>query len=301
KPGVPRDLRVLPGGNVAKPGDLVPRGFPMVLTKGDAAFHQGSGRRELAEKIFTDAAPLAARVMVNRVWGWHFGKPLVETTSDFGVQGEKPTHPRLLDDLASRFVAHGWSLKWLHRELVLSATYQQSGRSRPEAAAVDPDNRLLWRMNTRRMDAESIRDCLLQTAGTLDGRAGGPSSNADQVENTRRSIYSRISRGRAGNYLRLFDFPEASMHSPGRETTTTPLQQLFVMNSPFMRAQAEALVRGVPEGADEPGKVRDMIRKVLLREPDERELELAAHYLTTGTLLNYAHALLCTNELIYQP
>lgn len=301
KVGVPRDLRLLPGGNVAKPGEVVPRGFPAVLTNGDAAFHEGSGRRELAEKIFTDAAPLAARVMVNRVWGWHFGRPLVETTSDFGVQGEKPTHPQLLDDLAARFVAQGWSLKWLHRELVLSATYQQAGRSRADAAAVDPDNHLLWRMNPRRLDAESIRDCLLQAAGTLDRKAGGPSSNADQIENTRRTVYSRISRGRAGNFLRLFDFPEASMHSPGRETTTTPLQQLFVMNSPFMRAQAESLLRGVPDGLDDAGKVAAMIRKVMLREPEGRELELAAQYLTSGTLLDFAHALLCTNELIFLP
>ncbi|MEP6956811.1 MAG: DUF1549 domain-containing protein, partial [Chthoniobacterales bacterium] len=116
KPGVARDLCVLPGGNVTKPGDVSPRGFLTVLAKGDAAFHHGSGRRELAEKMFTDAAPLAARVIVNRVWGWHFGKPLVDTPSDFGAQGEKPTHPQLLDDLAARFVANGWSLKWLHRE-----------------------------------------------------------------------------------------------------------------------------------------------------------------------------------------
>ncbi|HYV39350.1 MAG TPA: PSD1 and planctomycete cytochrome C domain-containing protein, partial [Gemmataceae bacterium] len=131
KPGKAHDLNVLPGGNVAKPGELVPRGFISVLAKGDSAFKHGSGRLELTEKIFSDAAPLAARVIVNRVWGWHFGKPLVDTTSDFGTQGEKPSHPQLLDDLAARFIENGWSLKWLHREIMLSATYRQASRTRP--------------------------------------------------------------------------------------------------------------------------------------------------------------------------
>ena len=147
KPGKPRDLHILPGGNVAKPGELAPRGFLSVLTKGDAAFHKGSGRLELADKLFTDAGPLAARVIVNRVWGWHFGKPLVDTPSDFGTQGEKPSHPQLLDDLSARFIAAGWSLKWLHREIMLSASYQQASRPRSDAAKLDPANRLLWRAN----------------------------------------------------------------------------------------------------------------------------------------------------------
>ena len=111
KPGEARDFPVLLHGNVATPGEIVPRHFPAVLAKGDGLLKNGSGRLELAEKIFTDAAPLAARVIVNRVWGWHFGRPLVATPSDFGVQGEKPTHPELLDDLAARFIAHGWSLE----------------------------------------------------------------------------------------------------------------------------------------------------------------------------------------------
>ncbi len=301
KPGVARDLRVLPGGSVTKPGEVSPRGFLTVLTKGDAVFHRGSGRRELAEKLFTDAAPLAARVIVNRVWGWHFGKPLVETTSDFGAQGEQPTHPPLLDDLAARFVANGWSLKWLHREILLSATYQQASRPRADAAKVDPANRLLWRMNPRRLDAEAYRDCLLQASGNLDTSLGGPSSNVDQVENVRRSVYARISRGRSSNLLRLFDFPEATMHSPSRETTTTPLQQLFILNSPFMRAQAAALLDTVSPEPDAVAKVRAMFRRTFLRDPDERERALASRYLATGTMTDYAHALLSTNEEIFWP
>jgi Protein of unknown function (DUF1553)/Protein of unknown function (DUF1549)/Planctomycete cytochrome C len=300
RPGEPHDLRVLPGGNVAKPGEPAPRGFPAVLAKGDPAFHRGSGRLELAERIFTDAAPLAARVMVNRVWAWHFGKPLVETQSDFGAQGEKPTHPQLLDDLAARFVANGWSLKWLHREIMLSAAYRQASRPRPDAANVDPANRLLWRMNPRRLDVEAYRDCLLQAAGSLDTSPGGPSTDVE-FGNNRRTVYARVGRGRASNLLQLYDFPEATMHSPGRETTTTPLQQLFVMNSPFLRDQAAALAGAAAKEPDVDARVRALYRKVLARDPADHELTLARDYLAAGTLADYAHALLSTNEVIFWP
>jgi hypothetical protein len=300
KPGKARDLHILPGGNVAKPGELAQRGFLSVLTK-HPAFHQGSGRLELAERIFTDAAPLAARVMVNRVWGWHFGKSLVETPSDFGAQGEKPSHPELLDDLAARFIASGWSLKWLHREIVLSATYQQASRPRPDAAKSDPANRLLWRMNPRRLDIEAYRDCILQATGRLDSRVGGPSADLDQAANQRRTVYARISRGRVSNVLQLYGFPEATMHSPGRETTTTPLQQLFVFNSAFLRDQATALAASVSKESDDRGKVRCMYHKVLSRDPSDRELSLASQFLATGTMADYAHALLSTTEVIFWP
>ena len=198
---------------------------------------------ELAEKIFTDAAPLAARVIVNRVWGWHFGKPLVDTPSDFGTQGEKPSHPQLLDDLAARFIANGWSLKWLHREIMLSAAYQQASRPRPDAAKIDPANRLLWRMNPRRLDIEAYRDCILQATRQPRRQAGrafdGPRASRQQ---TPHRLRPHQSRPRSTAFCSSTAFPKPTMHSPGRETTTTPLQQLFVMNSPFMRDQAAALV-----------------------------------------------------------
>lgn len=301
KPGQPHDMNVLPGGNVSKPGVAVPRGFPAVLARGDASFYSGSGRLELAERIFTDAAPLAARVIVNRVWAWHFGKPLVATQSDFGAQGERPTHPQLLDDLAARFVANGWSLKWLHREIMLSATYQQASRPRPDGIKADPGNRLLWRMNPRRLDIEAYRDNLLQAAGTLDRMAGGPSTDLDQFDNHRRTVYARVSRGRLNPLLQLYDFPEATMHSPSRETTTTPLQQLFAINSPFMQDQAAALARSVDKEPDAAAKIRAMYRKVLARDPTDAEAARANAYLTTGTLVDLAHGLLYTNEVIFWP
>jgi hypothetical protein len=301
RPGEPRNLRVLPGGNVTNPGEVAPRGFLAVLSKGDPAFRHGSGRLELAEKIFTDAAPLTARVLVNRVWGWHFGKPLVDTPSDFGTQGESPSHPQLLDDLAARFVASGWSLKWLHREIMSSAAYRQASRPRPDAVKLDPANRLLWRMNPRRLDIEAYRDCILQAAGSLDLRSGGPSIDLDQLTNRRRTVYARISRGRTNSLLQLFGFPEPTMHSPGRQTNTTPLQQLFVMNSAFMRDQAAALAESVSKEPDRHAKVRALYRKVLARDPSDREFALADEFLAAGTMTVYAHALLSTNEVLYWP
>jgi len=227
----------------------------------------------------------------------------VDTPSDFGTQGEKPSHPQLLDDLAARFIANGWSLKWLHREIMLSAAYQQASRPRPNdaAAKIDPANRLLWRRHPRRLDIEAYRDCILQATGSLDISLGGPSTDLDHSGNKRRTVYARISRGRLNNLLQLYGFPEATMHSPGRETTTTPLQQLFVMNSPFLRDQAAALVASVSRETDGNAKVRAIYQKVLARDPSERELTLAINYLAAGAMADYAHALLCTNEVIFWP
>ncbi|HEY2012814.1 MAG TPA: DUF1553 domain-containing protein, partial [Bryobacteraceae bacterium] len=301
KPGTARDLHVLPHGNVAAPGELAPRRFLSVLAKGDPAFHQGSGRLEFADRIFSDSAPLAARVIVNRVWAWHFGKALVATPSDFGTQGEKPTHPELLDDLAARFIANGWSWKWLHREIMLSATYRQASRPREDGFQADATNHLLWRMNPRRLDVEAYRDNLLKAAGTLDETVAGLSADLDLPENNRRTVYGRISRGNLNTLLRLYDFPSANLHSPERELTTTPLQQLFVMNSPFIQAQAEALVKRVEGEPDDAAKIRAMYRRVVDRDPSPKELDLAMSYLSDSTLAQYAQALLSSNEVIFWP
>ncbi len=240
-------------------------------------------------------------MIVNRVWAWHFGKPLVATPSDFGVQGEKPTHPQLLDDLSARFIQNGYSLKWLHREIMLSAAYRQSSHPRDDTARIDPANRLLWRMNPRRLDVEAYRDCMLQATASLDDRLAGPSSDLDQPGNYRRTVYGRISRGRQSTLLQLYDFPEAAMHSPQRETTTSPLQQLFVMNSAFVEERAETLARSVEPEKSVNAKVRGMYRRVLGREPSEREIQLAATFLEKASLAQYAQALLSANEVIFWP
>lgn len=301
RPGKARDLPVFLRGSVATPGEPAPRRFPVVLSmRPDEGFEGNSGRAAFAEKVFRDAAPLAARVMVNRVWGWHFGRPLVGTASDFGTQGEKPSHPELLEDLAARFVAKGWSLKWLHREMVLSAAYRQSSHPRADGEQADAINRLLWRMNPRRLDIEAYRDSMLLATGQLSDNMYGPSREVDAEGNVRRTVYARVSRSRLNAILRLYDFPDPSQHSPARDLTTTPLQQLFVMNSPFLEQQGEALAKRVASD-DKAASVRALYRYVLSREPKPKELDLGLSYLANATLAQYAQAVLSTNEMIFWP
>ena len=301
KPGQARDLPVLRNGNVATPGEIVPRHFLTVLSKGESRFEKGSGRLELGEKIFTDAAPLAARVIVNRVWDWHFGRPLAATPSDFGVQGEKPTHPELLTDLAARFVAHGWSLKWLNREIMTSAAYQQSSQPRPELVKADPTNTLFWRMSPRRMDIESYRDTLLRASGRLSYTMAGPSEDVELASNVRRTVYGRISRGRLSPVLKNYDFPDPMQSAAGRDLTTTSLQQLFVLNSPFFVDSAAAISKVVGNLPTESTRMRELYRRLLSRDPSPQELDLALSFLAKGTLEQYAQVLLATNEEILWP
>jgi hypothetical protein len=301
KAGEARDMPVLKAGNAAAPGEIVPRHFPIVLAQSDPNFQNGSGRLELAGKIFSDAAPLAARIIVNRVWGWHFGKPLVGTPSDFGVQGEKPTHPELLDDLAARFIQHGWSLKWLHREIVTSATYRQASHPRQAGLQADAANSLLWRMNPRRLDVEAYRDTLLRVSGRLSETMYGPSDDLQSPRNLRRTVYGRVSRGRMSPLLRNYDFPDPMQTAGGREMTTTPLQQLFVMNSTFIHDAAAELAEAVAPEPNDYARVQVLFRKILGRDPTPKELDLAVEFLQGGTIAQYAQVLLSTNEEIFWP
>ncbi len=301
KPGEARDVPVFRNGNVATPGEIVPRHFLSVLAQGENRFGKGSGRLELAEKIFTDGAPLAARVIVNRVWGWHFGRPLAATASDFGVQGEAPTHPELLTHLAAEFVAHGWSLKWLNREIMTSAAYQQANRPRPEMMKADPTNTLLWRMAPRRMDIESYRDTLLRATGRLDHTLYGPSQDVEAAENVRRTVYGRVSRSRLSPLLKHYDFPDPMQSSGGRDLTTTSLQQLFVLNSQFLQDSAAAISKSVQDVPTEARRMRELYRRLLSRDPSAAELDLALSFLAKGTLEQYAQVLLSTNEEILWP
>ena len=314
------DLAVFKRGNPANRGEIVPRRFLEVLSPGTPErFDEGSGRRELAEAMFTDAQPLTARVIVNRVWAHHFGVGLVRTTSDFGRQGERPTHPELLDHLASRLVSSGWSLKRLHRELVQSATYQQGSGFRVQGSEgggsdlnpeprtlnpslVDPSNRLVWRMNRRRLDVEAWRDSLLAASGELDLAIGGPPSDLSQPGNRRRTLYAKIGREDQDNLLLLYDFPTPTGHSPSRELTTTPLQQLYVLNSPLFAARAKALAQriGPPAAAgDVEARVKSLYRELLARSPSDRELALAREFLAAGSWDEYVHAVLGSNEVMF--
>jgi len=297
--GESRDLPVLLRGSVNSPGEVTPRHFLNVLSNGETKLGAGSGRADLAQKIFTDAAPLTARVIVNRVWGWHFGRPLVGTPSDFGTQGEKPSHPELLDDLAARFIQNGWSLKWLHREIMLSAAYQQSSARRPEGDRIDQTNSLLWRMNPLRLEIEAYRDSILRVAGTLDPQLYGLSQDLDLATNTRRTIYGRVGRGGLNELLKIYDFPDASQTSPGRDFTTTPLQQLFVMNGTFLRTQAQAVVKRIT-ATDQREQIEALYRQILSRDPSPKEIDLALSYLAQGSITDYAHVLLSTNEVLFR-
>ena len=302
QPGKARDLPVFLRGNSGTTGEAAPRRFLTVLSKGGSGYDQGaSGRLDLANQMFRDAGPLAARVMVNRVWAWHFGKPLVPTLSDFGTQGEKPSHPKLLEDLAARFIENGWSLKWLHREMVLSAAYRQASNPRADGEKVDPTNRLLWRMNARRLDIEAFRDSLIATTGELKMDGGGPSTDVDLATNQRRTVYGRISRARTNPLLRLYDFPDPSQHSPARDLTVTPLQQLFVMNSSFLESQATKLAVKVEEMPDGREKIQALYRRIFSRDPSPKELDLGMSFLNGAGMQQYTQALLSTNEFIFWP
>ena len=303
-PGEARDMPVLKGGSVSNPGEVVPRGFLTVLSKADPRFTQGSGRLQLAQRIFTDAQSLAARIIVNRVWGWHFGRPLVSTPSDFGTQGDKPSHPELLDDLATRLIEHGWSLKWLHREIMLSATYRQSSHSRDDGKKTDEGNVLLWRMSSRRLDGESYRDSLLRSAGLLSEEMFGPQEDSADAAGGRRTIYSRVSRSRSASvFLSEYDFPDPMLTVPGRESTTTPMQQLFILNSTLIHDLSAHLGEQAAKEESAAGKVKFLYRQILSREPSERELQRAETFLESpdATLSLYAQALLETNEEIFWP
>ena len=302
KPGEVRNMPVLKAGNVAAPGEIVPRGFPAVLTKGnDTTFKTGSGRLELGERLFSDTAPLAARVIVNRVWGWHFGKGLVATASDFGTQGDKPTHPELLDDLAARFIQHGWSLKWLNKEIMMSATYRQSSRPRADGLQADEANLLLWRQNPRRLDAEAYRDTLTRSAGLLDPQMGGLPGDIDSDTFYRRAVYGRVSRARRAEMLGLFDFPEATQTAPGRDITTSTLQQIYLMNGAFVQNLAEAAANTAATATGDAEQIAMLYRRILARDPTAAELKGALSYLQKGTLRRYAQILLTTNEEIFLP
>jgi hypothetical protein len=302
KPREVRNMPILKAGNVAAPGEVVPRGFPAVLARtSDTTFKNGSGRLELADRLFTDTPALAARVMVNRVWGWHFGRGLVATASDFGTQGDKPTHPELLDDLAARFIEHGWSLKWLNKEIMMSAAYRQSSQPRADGIQADEANVLLWRQNPRRLDAETYRDTLTRSAGLLDLTMGGLSDDIDEDTYYRRAIYGRVSRARRSQMLGLFDFPEATQSAPGRDITTSTLQQIYLMNGAFIQNLAEAAAKTAAAATGEAEQVGVLYRRILARDPNAAELKSALEYLQKGTLSRYAQILLSTNEEIFLP
>jgi hypothetical protein len=301
--------RIFVRGNPAVVGEKVPRQFLRVLA-GDARqpFAHGSGRLELARAITSIDNPLTSRVLVNRVWMHHFGEPLVSSPSDFGTRSSPPSHPALLDWLAWRFMNEGWSLKRLHRHIVMSAAYQQASFDRGDARRVDPENHLYWRAHRRRLDFESMRDALLMGAGRLDRTVGGrPVDIVKDAMNARRTVYGLVDRQSLPGVFRAFDFAVPDQSVERRPMTTVPQQALFGLNSTFMAMQAKALAART-EKLDGAERVRALYRLVYARLPEPGEIQSALHFVAEPRSdersqltpwQQYAQVLLLTNEMIF--
>jgi hypothetical protein len=295
-------------GNPSNHGDIVPRRLPLLLSGGlPHPFTNGSGRLELARAIARRDNPLTARVLVNRVWLHHFGRGLVATPSDFGLRSDPPSHPELLDWLAVRFMDDGWSLKKLHRLIVLSRTYQQRSDDRPDGRAADSNNRLLWKMPRERLDFEALRDALLAVAGKLDRTIGGPSvSNAVAPTANRRTLYSFLDRLNMPGLFRTFDFPSPDATSPQRDSTTIAPQALFLMNHPLVTECARNVLRrpDIAAETDTAKRVERVYRLLFCRPPAVAEVGMGTAYVNAGgsgalAWERYVHALLQSNEFAW--
>jgi hypothetical protein len=279
-------MQVYHRGNVELPGELAPPGFLRVLeVKGTAqAKREKFSRMDLADAICAPENPLTARVIVNRIWQQHFGRGIVATASNFGKLGERPTHPELLDTLAVRFIESGWSLKWLHRQIVHSAAYQLSSHADENAASVDPDNRWVWRFTPRRLDVEAWRDAVLAVSGRLDRAMGGPAAGRAEEGHVRRTIYSTISRRDPDKMLVTFGFPDANVTSEARDVTTVPQQQLFALNSDFMLQSARGLAaRSLAISSDQRRRIDVVYGWAYARPPSAQEYEFTREFLDLTT------------------
>jgi hypothetical protein len=300
------DPRVFVRGNAAVPGERVPRQFLRIFAGEERQpFAHGSGRLDLARAIST--TPLAARVMVNRLWMQHFGEPLVATPSDFGSRSTPPVQGELLDYLAWSLRAEGGSLKKLHRQIMLSSTYQQASLDRPACRAADPDNKLLWHFQRRRLEFEAMRDTLLAVSGRLDATMHGrPVDVANDPNNRRRTVYGLVDRQSLPGLYRAFDFASPDQSAERRPMTTVPQQALFAMNSPFVIEQAKALAAR-PEATGSPAeRIAALYRIVLARPPSAAEVQAGLRFIEgnrTSSQLNawqqYAQVLLLTNEMMF--
>jgi len=308
--------------NLAK--DCVPRGFVQALNRAvpPSIPAKQSGRLQLAEWLTHPDHPLTARVIVNRIWQAHFGEGLVRTPDNFGLRGEAPTHPELLDWLAREFVRSGWSVKQLHRLILNSSTYQMSAAYSEKAAGMDPENRLLWRMNRRRLEAEWLRDGLLAVSGQLDRTMGGSLVSWQNAEYTpgdsvsatarRRAVYLPVVRDRVYDLFTIFDFANPSVGVSKRTPTVVSHQALFFLNSPLVKEQSKHLAR-LLAGADETANINELYRRVLNRSPEKVEVKRALAYLAAAreklpedaeerdleAWSSLGQALLASNEFLY--
>jgi cytochrome c553 len=326
--GEPVTQRVLIRGDYGNPGEEAPKAFPAVLARpDDPVVTTGSGRLELAEWLARPENPLTARVMVNRIWQWHFGEGLVRTPDNFGRTGDRPSHPELLDYLARRFVESGWSVKAMHRLILLSDTYQRSSQAPAQALAVDPENRLLARFPRRRLDVEEIRDGMLVLDGTLDFTVGGTlqtgfgtdgENSNDRLslnpeKHLRRTVYLPLRRANLPSLLNLFDFGDAVTAAGKRPSTNVAPQALFMLNSEFVAERSQNLAASLLEDASlEPeARLEKAYLRILNRPPAAAESDAGLRYIARfqerfpgegverKAWQSFCRVLLASNEFIY--
>jgi hypothetical protein len=297
-----RDARVHIRGRYDRLGDVVPRAFPRLLGGFDQPpIRNGSGRLELAKWIANAENALPARVMVNRLWQHHFGEGIVRTPNNYGKLGTPPTHPELLDYLATEFVKSGWSIKAMHRAIMLSAAYRQSSVPAPATLKADPENELFGRMNRRRLEAEAVRDSLLAVAGRLDQTTGGPAVR--DLNTPRRTLYVMTVRSDRATYQSLFDAADPTTIIEKRTVSTVAPQALFLLNHPFALDQAKALAARSAKHDSMDARIAWLYQTLYARIPTPRERKLASERLGVSPEATawerYCHVLLCANEFIY--
>ncbi len=299
------DVKLHIRGRYDRLGDLVPRGFPKILSEGEPpAITNGSGRLELARWVASDKNPLTARVMVNRIWQHHFGEGIVRTPNNFGKLGTPPNHPELLDYLATEFIKSGWSIKAMHRAVMLSATYQQSSIPDPATQKADPDNLLVGHMNRQRLESESIRDSLLSASGELDLAMFGPSIR--DLNTKRRTVYVTTIRSDRATYQSLFDCADPTAVVEKRITSTVAPQSLFLLNNDFVMTRAAQLAKRAIHDVPKSDRQRITWLYDLLysRPATDREIKLALNSFDKTQPADvqwqqYCQVLLCANEFIY--
>lgn len=280
----PRNPYIFRRGQAGNRGENVPRRFLQVLdhVDGGETYDDSSGRLRMAQAIASEKNPLTPRVMVNRIWHYHMGHGIVRTPSDFGTRGERPSHPQLLDHLATQFMEGGWKMKRIHRQIMLSATYQQVSYDRSVAQQQDPENRLLWKMNRQRLEFEPMRDAVLAASGKLDRTVGGRSQPIHE-DSPRRAVYAYLDREDLPGLYRNFDVANPDATTATRSETTVPQQALFMMNSPFMSQQARAVAeRAKREAAEDSAEqvIQAVYEVTLSRQPSEEELALGESFVS---------------------
>jgi hypothetical protein len=315
----PQETFVFLRGNPLARGEKVQPKFLTPLPSEIAGiFENGKRRLGLAKAVVSDRNPLTRRVLVNWVWQNHFGVGLVRTPDDFGTRGQAPTHPELLDYLADQLSKNDWSMKWLHRQIMLSRAYRQGAIENEKSRQIDPDNQLLWRVPRRRLDFEAMRDSMLAVSGELDKTMGGRPIDLNASPTIpRRSVYGFINRDIIANLMSTFDVANPNACTARRPETTVPQQTLFALNSDFVQDRATKIAAdtkalNLPSIDD---RIAEIIRRILSRNPTDSEMSLSKRFLSEDSSglsegdpitqdperrwIQFAHALLASNEFTF--